>query len=157
LNVVLKSILGLPPGNPVLKNLPASAGDMGLIPGPGRSHLPYNYQTHTTAAEACMPRACAPPRSPQNEKPWHCNEEYSPCAPPVEKALTQQWSPSTAKNKVKKKKIHSACLRLLIEEFHLFTFKVITDNDALLPFCLFSGCLTASLSCIFSIIVFLGV
>jgi len=28
------------PGGPVVKNLPASAGDMGLIPGPGRSHMP---------------------------------------------------------------------------------------------------------------------
>ena len=35
------------PGGSVDKNPPANAGDMGLIPGPGRSHLPYNYQTHT--------------------------------------------------------------------------------------------------------------
>ena len=28
------------PGGPVVKNLPANAGDMGLIPGPGRSHMP---------------------------------------------------------------------------------------------------------------------
>ena len=27
-------------GGAVVKNLPASAGDMGLIPGPGRSHMP---------------------------------------------------------------------------------------------------------------------
>ena len=27
------------PGGPVVKNLPASAGDMGLIPGPGRFHM----------------------------------------------------------------------------------------------------------------------
>ena len=26
-------------GGPLVKNLPASAGDMGLIPGPGRSHV----------------------------------------------------------------------------------------------------------------------
>jgi len=24
------------------KNLPANAGDMGLIPGPGRFHIPHN-------------------------------------------------------------------------------------------------------------------
>ena len=30
--------LGLPDG-PVVKNLPANAGDMGLIPAPGRSHM----------------------------------------------------------------------------------------------------------------------
>ena len=27
------------PGGPVVKNLPASAGDMGSIPGPGRFHM----------------------------------------------------------------------------------------------------------------------
>ena len=28
------------PGGAVVKNLPASAGDTGSIPGPGRSHMP---------------------------------------------------------------------------------------------------------------------
>ena len=28
-------------GGPVVKNSPANAGDMGLIPGPGRSHMPW--------------------------------------------------------------------------------------------------------------------
>ena len=27
------------PGGPVVKNPPANAGDMSLIPGPGRSHM----------------------------------------------------------------------------------------------------------------------
>ena len=27
------------PGDAVVKNLPANAGDMGLSPGPGRSHM----------------------------------------------------------------------------------------------------------------------
>ena len=27
------------PGDAVVKNLPANAGDMGSIPGPGRSHM----------------------------------------------------------------------------------------------------------------------
>ena len=30
------------PGDPVVKNLPANAGDMGLISGPRRSHMPQN-------------------------------------------------------------------------------------------------------------------
>ena len=29
------------PGGPVGKNPPANAGDVGLIPGPGRSHMPW--------------------------------------------------------------------------------------------------------------------
>ena len=30
------------PGEAVVKNPPANAGDMGLSPGPGRSHMPRN-------------------------------------------------------------------------------------------------------------------
>ena len=30
------------PGGLGVKNKPASAGDMGLIPGPGRSHMPWS-------------------------------------------------------------------------------------------------------------------
>ena len=29
-------------GSSVMKNLPGNAGDMGLIPGPGRSHMPWD-------------------------------------------------------------------------------------------------------------------
>ena len=30
------------PGGGVVKNLPANAGDMGLSPGPGSSHMPWS-------------------------------------------------------------------------------------------------------------------
>ena len=30
------------PGGSVVKNLPANAGDMGSIPGPGRFHMPHS-------------------------------------------------------------------------------------------------------------------
>ena len=35
---IKRNIKGFP-GDPVVKNLPASAGDMDLIPGPGRFHI----------------------------------------------------------------------------------------------------------------------
>ena len=35
-----KNTFGGLPGGTVVKNPPANAGDMGLIPGPGRSHMP---------------------------------------------------------------------------------------------------------------------
>ena len=35
------TVLGLPDG-PVVTSLPANAGDMGLIPDPGRSHMPWS-------------------------------------------------------------------------------------------------------------------
>ena len=46
----------------MVKNLPASAGGMDLIPGPGRFHIPRDITT-----EAQVPRACAM----QQEKPLH--------------------------------------------------------------------------------------
>ena len=68
------------PGGVVVENPPANAGDMGSIPGPGRSHMPRSNQACAlrllslrsrdhepqllspcaTTTEACVPRACAP-------------------------------------------------------------------------------------------------
>ena len=73
------------PGGTVAKSPPAGVGDMGLIPGPGRSHMPRRGWVHApqllslhsgarepqllrlraTTAEARAPGA----RSPQQEKP----------------------------------------------------------------------------------------
>ena len=35
-------------GDPVVKNPPANAGDTGLIPGPGRFHMPWDNKGHVT-------------------------------------------------------------------------------------------------------------
>ena len=40
-------------GDSVVKNPPASAGDTGSSPGPGRSHVPWNN-------EACAPQLPSP-------------------------------------------------------------------------------------------------
>ena len=73
------------PGGAVVKHPPANAGDTGLIPGPGRSHMlrsnkvrapqllslrsrarePQLLSLHATTTEAHAPRA----RAPQQEKP----------------------------------------------------------------------------------------
>ena len=57
----------------MVKNPPASAGDTGSSPGPGRSHMPWSNKPHepqllslhATTTEACVPRA----RALQQEKP----------------------------------------------------------------------------------------
>ena len=69
----------------MVENLPASAGDTGSSPGPGRSHMPRSNEARApqllrlrsgalkpqllslraTTTEAHVPRACAP----QQEKP----------------------------------------------------------------------------------------
>ena len=41
-NFVKDNICGYFPGSTVDKNLSASAGDMGLIPDPGRFHVPWS-------------------------------------------------------------------------------------------------------------------
>ena len=51
------------PGGPVVKNLSANVGDMGSIPGLGRSHMPQGNEAHapqplslsTTTTEAHLP------------------------------------------------------------------------------------------------------
>ena len=39
------------PGSPVVENLPANAGEMGSIPGPGRSHMLQDLSSCATTAE----------------------------------------------------------------------------------------------------------
>ena len=74
------------PGGPVVKNPLDNAGNMGSIPGPGRSHMPihhsYGARAPSTTREATTMRSC-------NE---HCNGKE------LEKGCTQQRRPGTAKN-----------------------------------------------------------
>ena len=73
------------PGDTVVKNPPANARDTGLIPGPGRSHMPRTNQACAPQLLSLHSRACEPqllsphaatteahvPRAhgPQQEKP----------------------------------------------------------------------------------------
>ena len=87
------------PGGTVVKNPPANAGDTGLSPGPGRSHMPQSNQDHAPQLPSLRSRAHEPQllspraatteahapqplkpmlcdkRSHRNEKPAHHNEE----------------------------------------------------------------------------------
>ena len=42
------------PAGPVVETLPASAGDMGSIPGPGRFHMPLDNLVHAPQLWAHM-------------------------------------------------------------------------------------------------------
>ena len=88
------------PGGAVVGSLPANAGDMGLSPGLGGSHMPWSDWAHapqllSLRSGACEPQPLSPratttearalwgPRSTtkrghRNEKPVHCNEEWPP-------------------------------------------------------------------------------
>ena len=49
------------PGSSVVKNPPANAGDMGLIPDPGRSHMSLNNSAHVPQ----LLGLCSRPPEPQ--------------------------------------------------------------------------------------------
>ena len=99
--IILKFVWRDFPGGAVVKNPPANAGDTGLSPDPGRSHMPQSNQArapqllslrsrarepqllslHATTTEAHVPTARAPQQEkPHNEKPTHHNEEQPPLA-----------------------------------------------------------------------------
>ena len=54
------------PGGPVVKNLPANAGETGSTPGPGRFHMPKGNEAYEP--QPLSPRALEP-RAPRQEKP----------------------------------------------------------------------------------------
>ena len=80
------------PGGPVVKSLPANAGDSGSIPSLGGSHMPRSEQlTHAPQLLSLCLRACAP-----QEKPLQL--ENSPLLLQLEKAREQQRRPSAVRN-----------------------------------------------------------
>ena len=65
------------PGGAVVKNLPANAGDTGLSPGPGRSHMLWSNWAREPRLLSLRSGACEPQllslhcraREPQQDKP----------------------------------------------------------------------------------------
>ena len=95
------------PGGSVDRNLPDNEGDMGSIPGPGRSHMPQSNEPHATTTEpVCLKPVLHNERSRCNEKPvrWnrvapthpnqrkpvHCRE--GPAQPKINKYYKQEGS-----------------------------------------------------------------
>jgi len=71
----------------VVKNPPASAGDTGSIPGPGRSHMPRSNQARVPqllSQHTLEPMLRSKRRHP-NEESTHPTRE-GPCSPQLEKA-----------------------------------------------------------------------
>ena len=72
--------------------MPASAEDIGSVPGPRRFHIPQsNCDLSTTTTGASVPRAC----DLQQEKPsqWENHvpqRRVAPCSSQLEKAHAQQ-------------------------------------------------------------------
>ena len=101
----------------MVKNPPANAGDMGLSPGPGGSHMsqsnwarvpqllslcsrarePQLLSLRATTTEAHVPGARAPQREATAMRCAHTTMKSSPCSPQLEKAHVQQRRPNAAK------------------------------------------------------------
>ena len=97
-------------GGSVVKNLPAGVGDVGSIPDPGRSPMPWSNQAHAPQLLSLCSRAWESqrrrpmhPRICALQQGSHWNKKASSAArehlhsPPLEKSPTQQWRHSTHK------------------------------------------------------------
>ena len=89
--VPIKNLLDFP-GSPVVKNLSAKAGDIGLISGPGR--FPYATGQRSPCASTTEP-VCLEPmlqnkRSQCSEKLVYCNKVEPPTHPTRENLRTAQ-------------------------------------------------------------------
>ena len=114
-------------GSPVVKNPPANAGDAGLIPGPGISHMPQSNQARAPRLlslcsgawkaqlpahvpqllKPLSPKACAP----QLEKPpqWEAcpsQQQSSPSSLQLEKSPHSNQDPAWPKKQFKNKWIN---------------------------------------------------
>ena len=103
------------PGGTEVKNLPANAGNRGLSPGPGRSHMPGSNEACAPQLLSLRSRASKPQllkptclepmlhnkRSHRNERPAHHNEEWAPLAA-TRKSPRAATRPNAAKNKLNK-------------------------------------------------------
>ena len=67
------------PGGSAVKNLPANAGDTGLIPGPGRSHIHQGSQARALQplTPVWLETALHNTRNHSDEKPEHCHEDQA--------------------------------------------------------------------------------
>ena len=88
------------PGGAVVENLPANAGDTGLSPGLGGSHMPRsNWAREPQLLSLRVWSLCFATREAGIVRGSRTAMKSGPHLPQLEKALTQKRRPNTAKNK----------------------------------------------------------
>ena len=88
------------PGGAVVENLPANAGDTGLSPGLGRSHMPRsNWARESQLLSLRVWSLCSTTREAATVRGPRTAMKSGPCSPQLKKALAQKRRPNTAKNK----------------------------------------------------------
>ena len=84
----------------MVENLPANAGDMGSIPGLGRSHMPWsNWAREPQLLSLRVWSLCSATREAAIVRGPCTAMKSGPHLLQLEKALMQKQRPSTAKNK----------------------------------------------------------
>ena len=87
------------PGGAVVENLPANAGDTGLSPGLGRSHMPRsNWVREPQLLSLRVWSLCSATREAAIVRGPRTAMKSGPRSPQLEKALAQKRRPNTAKN-----------------------------------------------------------
>ena len=88
------------PGGAVVGGLPANAGDMGLGPGLGGSHMPrsgWAHEPQLLSLHICS--LCSATGRPAMVRGPRTTMKSGPRLPQLEKALAQKRGPNTAINK----------------------------------------------------------
>ena len=92
------------PGGTVVENLPANAGDTGLSPGLGGSHMPRsNWAREPQLLSLRVWSLCSATREAAMVRGPRTMMRSGPRLPQPEKALAQKRGPNIAKNKYKNK------------------------------------------------------
>ena len=83
----------------MVESLPANAGDTGLSPGLGRSHMPRNnWAREPQLLSLRVWSLCSATREAAIVRGPHTAMKSGPGSPQLEKALAQKQRPNTAKN-----------------------------------------------------------
>ena len=85
------------PGGEVDKNMPANAGDTGLIPGPGRSHMPRSNYARAPQLLSLRSRAREPQLLSLCAK---TTEAHAPRARALQQEKPLQWEARTRQRRV---------------------------------------------------------
>ena len=98
--MLIKTTMGGFPGGAVLENLPANAGDTGLSPGLGRSHMPWsNWAREPQLMSLCIWSLFSATGEAATVRGPCTVMKSGPHLPQLEKALAQKRRPKTPKNK----------------------------------------------------------
>ena len=97
---MLKTFLLGFPGDAVVENLPANAGNTGSSPGLGRSHMPRsNWAREPQLLSLRVWSLCSATREATIVRGPHTAMKSGPCSPHLGEALAQKRRPNTAKIK----------------------------------------------------------